>query len=66
MTPHSTEITCIIETGFTYLRNMLGKLKTTRRLQTVSDGNVSLPSSLTGKWLMPLFSCCLVPMFYLD
>ena len=43
----------MIETGFTYLRNMLAK---------VEDGNVSLPSSLTGKWLMTLFRCCLVPI----
>ena len=28
----------------------------------VSDGNVSLPSSLTGKWLMTLFRCFLVPI----
>ena len=36
--------------------------KTTSRLRTVFDGNVSLPSSLTGKWLMTLFRCCLVPI----
>ena len=35
---------------------------TTPGLRTVSDGNVSLPSSLTGKWLMTLFRCCLVPI----
>ena len=26
------------------------------------DGNVSLSSSLTGKWLMTLFRCCVVPI----
>ena len=44
----------MIETGFTYLRNMLAKVeslsKTIPNLRTVSDGNVSLPSSLAGKW----------------
>ena len=55
----------MIEPRFTYLRKMLAKIEVTRtpRLRTVSDGNVSLPSSLTGKWLMTLFCCCL---FYLD
>ena len=66
MTPNSTKITDMIETGFTYLRDMLAKVevtvKETPRLRTVSDGNVSLPSSLTGKWLMTLFRCCLVPI----
>ena len=56
----------MVETGFTYLRNMLAKVfslsKITQRLRTVSDENVSLPSSLTGKWLMTLFRCCLVPI----
>ena len=51
----------MIERGFAYLRNMLA----------ASDGNVSLLSSLTGKWLMTLIRCCLVPMvirsvFFLD
>ena len=54
----------MIETGFTYLRNMLAKVevisKTTPRLRRVSYGNVSLPNSLTEKWLMILFRCCLV------
>ena len=36
--------------------------KTTPRLRTVSDGNVSLPSSLTRKWLMTQFRCCVVPI----
>ena len=48
----------MIETGFTYLRNMLAKVEVTvkdkPRLRTVSDGNVPLPSSLTGKWLMTI------------
>ena len=55
----------MIETRFTYLRNMLSKVelsKTTPILRTVSDENVSLPSSLTGKWLMTLFRCCLAPI----
>ena len=50
---HSSSLTYMKETGFAYLRNMLVKVKslskTTSRLQTVSDGNVLLPSSLTGK-----------------
>ena len=29
MTPNSTEITNVIETGFTYLRNMLAKVEVT-------------------------------------
>ena len=29
VTPNSTEITYIIETGFTYLRNMLAKVEVT-------------------------------------
>ena len=53
MTPNSTEITLLVETGFAYLRNMLaeveGTVKTTPRLRKVSDGDVSLPSCLTGK-----------------
>ena len=31
---------------------------TTPRLRAVFDGDVSLPSKLTGKWLMTLFRCC--------
>ena len=54
------------ETQFTHLRNLLVKvkslLKTTPRLRTVSDVNLSQPSSLTGKLLMTLFRCCLVPI----
>ena len=43
-------------------RKLKSLSKITPRLRTVSDGNVSLPSSLTGKWLMTLFRCCLVPI----
>ena len=43
-------------------RKLKSVSKTTLRLRTVSDGNVSLPSSLTEKWLRTLFHCCLVPI----
>ena len=52
----------MIETGFTYLSNMLAKVEVTIKDTSVFDGNVSLPSSLTGKWLMTLFRCCLMPI----
>ena len=56
----------MMETGFTYLRNMLAKVEVTvkdsTKITTVSDRNVSLASSLTGKWLMTLFRYCLVPV----
>ena len=56
----------MIETRFTYFINMLAKVEVTIKDNTYnytrSDGNVSLPSSLTEKWLMTLFRCCLVPI----
>ena len=58
----------MIETGFTYLRNMLAKVGVTAKQQHLdreqyhSDGNLSLPSSVTGKWLMTLLRCCFVPI----
>ena len=60
MTPNSAEITNIVETGLKYLRNMPAIVEP--RLRTVSDGDVSLPSSFTGKWLITIFRCCLVPI----
>ena len=36
--------------------------KITPRLRTLSDGDISLSSNLTGKWLESLFLCCFVPI----
>ena len=45
------------ESGCCVDRALLSKTKPI--LRTVSGGNVSLTSSLTGKRLMTLFRCCL-------
>ena len=36
--------------------------KTTPRLRTLSDGDISLSSNLAGKWLESLCLCCFVPI----
>ena len=36
--------------------------KITPRLRTLSDGDISLSSNLTGKWLESLCLCCFVPI----
>ena len=36
--------------------------KITPRLRTLSYGDISLSSNLTGKWLESLYLCCFVPI----
>ena len=36
--------------------------KITPKLRTLSDGDISLSSNLTGKWLEGLCLCCFVPI----
>ena len=54
-------MTCII-----ILEMCLWKLKSlskiTPRLRTLSDGDISLSSNLTGKWLERLCLCCFAPI----
>ena len=53
-------MTCII------LETCLWKLKSlskiTPKWRTLSDGDISLSSKLTGKWLESLCRCCFVPI----
>ena len=36
--------------------------KITPKVRTLSDGDISLSSNLTGKWLQSLCRCCFVPI----
>ena len=66
MTPNSAEITYVVKSMTCILEMCLWKLKSlskiTPRLRTLSDGDISLSSNLTRKWLESLCLCCFVPI----
>ncbi len=53
-------MTCILLE--TCLWNLKSLSKITPNLRTLSDGDISLSSDLTGKWLESLCLCCFVPI----
>ena len=63
MTPNSAEITYVVKHD---LQMCLWKQKSlskiTPKLRTLSDGDISLSSNLTGEWLESLCRCCFVPI----
>ena len=40
--------------------------KITPKLRTLSDGDISLSSNLSGKWLDSLCLCCFVPIIIIN
>ena len=56
-------MTCIWETCLWKLKSLS---KITPKLQTLSDGDISLSSNLTGKWLESLCLCCFVSIIIIN
>ena len=52
-------MTCILEMCLWKLKSLS---KITPRWRTLSDGDISLSSNLTGKWLESVCLCCFVPI----